>query len=76
MDHQLGLLSKIIHDEDMVRATNFRVTLEFFTDDKYRRVYEYLQDHWRKYGASPDLAVVNNAFPSYEWPLYPQSFFF
>ena len=73
MDHQLGLLSKIIHDTEMVTAINARVTLEFFTDDKYRRVYEYLQDHWRKYGTSPDLAVVNNAFPSYEWPSYNQS---
>lgn len=73
MDHQLGLLSKIIHDGEMVTAVNSRVTLEFFTDDRYHRVYEYLQDHWRKYGTSADLAVVNNAFPSYEWPVVSQS---
>lgn len=73
MDHQLGLLSKIIHDGEMVRAVNARVTLEFFTDDKYHRVYEYLLDHWRKYGTSADLAVVNNAFPSYEWPVFKNS---
>jgi replicative DNA helicase len=73
MDHQLGLLSKIIHGTDMVTAINARVTLEFFTDDKYHRVYEYLQDHWRKYGTSADLAVVNSAFPSYEWPVFGQS---
>jgi replicative DNA helicase len=73
VDHQLGLLSKIIHDSEMVTAINSRVTLEFFTDDKYRRVYEYLQDHWRKYGTSADLPVVTNAFPSYEWPTFKQS---
>ena len=73
MDHQLGLLSRIIHDAEMVTAVNARVTPEFFTDDKYRRVYEYLQDHWRRYGTSADLAVVANAFPSYEWPAFVQT---
>ena len=73
MDHQLGLLTRIIHDAEMVTAVNARVTPEFFTDDKYRRVYEYLQDHWRRYGTSADLAVVANAFPSYEWPVFVQT---
>jgi replicative DNA helicase len=73
MDHQLGLLSKIINDTEMITAINARVTPEFFTDDKYRRIYEYLQDHWRKYGTSADLAVVGNAFPSYQWPVFNQT---
>ena len=73
MDHQLGLLSRIIHDADIVTAVNAKITPEFFTDDKYRRVYDYLQEHWRKYSTSADIAVVNNAFPAYEWPVFTQT---
>jgi replicative DNA helicase len=73
MDIQMALLSRVIHDEDIATVVNARITPEFFTDDKYRRVYEYLLDHWRKFGQPPDLAVVRAAFPSYDWPVQVQN---
>jgi replicative DNA helicase len=73
VDVQQALLSKIIHDGDISWVVNARVTPEFFTDDRYRRVYEYLVSHWQKYGDSPSLAVTRNAFPSFDWPEFPES---
>jgi replicative DNA helicase len=73
MDHQQALLCKIVHDSDIVTAVNARITPDFFTDDKWRRVYEYLLDHWRRFSTPPDLAVVGAAFPSYDWPVFGQS---
>ncbi len=73
MDIQQALLSKIIHGQDTVAAVNGRITTEFFTDDRYMRVYQFLLDHWQKYGTPADLAVTQQAFPSYEWPEYKQS---
>lgn len=73
MDVQRALLSRLIRDGDIVKAVNARVTPEFFTDDKYRRVFEYMLDHWRRYSTPADIGVVASAFPSYEWPEYEQT---
>lgn len=73
MDVQQALLSKIVHGQDIVAAVNGRITTEFFTDDRYKRVYQFLLDHWQKYGTPADLAVVQASFPSYDWPEYRQS---
>lgn len=67
MDVEGALLARIIHDQSLPLAVKGRITPEFFRDDTYRRVYEYMLDHWRKYSQAPDLAVVNRSFPSYEW---------
>jgi replicative DNA helicase len=45
---------------------NSRITPEFFSDDSYRRIYEYLLTHWGKYAMAPDEAVVKGAFPNFE----------
>ena len=72
MDIQHALLSKVILDSSITIAVNAKITTDFFTDDKYQRVWEYLVEHWRKYGTPPDEAVVKLAFPSYQWKTYPQ----
>ena len=72
MDVQQALLSKVINDSAISLAVNARITPEFFTDDKWRGVYEYCLDRWRRYGTPPDADVVRGAFPSYEFPLFAQ----
>lgn len=76
MDIQQALLSKIIHDTDIVTAVNARITPEFFGDDRWRRIYEWLLDHWRQYGTPPDLNATAHAFPNYTWPNYGNSIHF
>lgn len=72
MDAQLALLSKAILHKDLRRVVNSRITLDFFTDDRYRRVFDYLLTHWRKYGIPPDEHVVLGAFPTLELADDPQ----
>lgn len=71
MDVQRYLLSKIIHEQAISSAVSAKITPEFFTDDRYRRVYEFLIDHWRRYGQPADIEVMADKFPSYEWPVSP-----
>ena len=73
MDLQQALLSKIIRDRDLATVVNARITADFFTDDQWRRVYEYLINHWRKFSTSPDLESVKHDFPSHNWPELDQS---
>jgi replicative DNA helicase len=71
MDVQRHLLSKLIHDQAISVAVAGKITPEFFTDDRYRRVYEYLVEHWRTYGQPADIEVMRDKFPSHEWPTSP-----
>ena len=67
MDIQKALLSKLIHEQAASPTwSTARITPEFFTDEQYRRIYEYLIEHWRKYGQPADLDVMTHAFPSYD----------
>lgn len=71
MDVQRFLLSKIIHEQAIATAVSAKILPAFFTDDRYRRVYEYLIEHWRKYGQPADIEVMRDKFPSYDWPVSP-----
>lgn len=72
MDVQLALLSKVILYGELRSVINARITGEFFTDDRYKRVFSYLTRHWQDYGIAPDAAVMKTAFPNMEWEDDPQ----
>jgi len=72
MDVQHALLSKIILHAGLNKVVDARITTAFFTDDHYRRVYEYLLSHWQEYGVPPDASVVAQAFPAMTWEDHPQ----
>ena len=72
MDVQGAFLAKVILHQDLRQAVNARITEDHFTDDRYKRVYGYLLKHWKEYGTSPDISVVQRAFPSMEWDDHPQ----
>jgi replicative DNA helicase len=72
MDVQGAFLAKVIIGQDLRRAVNARIGEQHFTDDRYKRVYGYLLQHWKDYGTSPDLTVVQRAFPSMDWEDHPQ----
>jgi len=72
MDVQLALLSKVVLDGELTAVVNARITGDFFTDDRYRRVYEYMTKHWQDYGVAPDASVMLAAFPAMEWLEHPQ----
>jgi replicative DNA helicase len=72
VDIQHALLSKVVLDGDIVTPIKARITDDFFTDDRYRRVWQYLIDYWGKYGDAPNAAAMKIAFPSYSWKPEPQ----
>lgn len=67
MDEQLGALSKMIVNGELRPFVEAKITEDFFPDEKYRRVYIYLLDHWKQFSAPADLSVVSRAFPTYKW---------
>jgi replicative DNA helicase len=67
MDVQGAFLAKVILHQDLRRAINARITEVHFNDERYKRVYAYLLKHWKEYGTSPDLPVVQRAFPTMHW---------
>ena len=66
-DWQHAFLSQVILDQDMMAAVNAGITSEFFRDERYRQVYEFLTDHWTRYGTPADEDVVHSAFPTLKW---------
>jgi replicative DNA helicase len=72
VDVQGAFLAKVILHQDMRKAINARISDAHFTDDQYKRVFGYLLKHWKEYGTSADLAVVQRAFPSMVWDDDPQ----
>ena len=73
MDVQGAFLAKVILHQDLRKAVNARIGEQHFTDDRYKRVYGYLLQHWKEYGVSPDISVVQHAFPSMTWDDHPQT---
>ena len=66
MDVEGGLISSVLSDEEaLTLALQRRVTIEWFTDDQHRNVWEYIADHFNKYGTAPDQDIVAGAYPSY-----------
>ena len=72
MDIQHALLSKIILGEDLQSAVDAKVTPEWFTDERYQRIYAYCLKHWRRHGVAPDEAVIKRSYPSYSWDPHSQ----
>jgi replicative DNA helicase len=72
VDVQGAFLAKVILHQDLRAAVNARIGEQHFTDDRYQRVYGYLLQHWKDYGVSPDLTVVQRAFPSMQWDDHTQ----
>lgn len=72
MDVQHALLSKVVLYDELTTVVNARITKDFFTDDQYRRVFEYMTKHWADYGVAPDASVMLAAYPNMEWIEHPQ----
>ncbi len=60
-------LGRVIRDGLIKDAVSGRITTEFFKDPQWRRVYEFMLEHWRKYAQPADLAIIAANFPTYTW---------
>lgn len=78
MDAEGGLITSVLADEEnLTLALQRRVSAEWFTDDHHRNVWDYIAEHFKKYGTAPTEDVVLNAYPSYvmEPTAQPTSFY-
>ena len=66
-DWQHAFLSKVILEQEMREAVNARITTEFFRDERYQRVFEFMLDHFGRHGTAPDEQVLHQAFPAMTW---------
>jgi replicative DNA helicase len=67
MDVEREFLSYVVLNAATRSAVNARITPEFFNDPQWRRVYEYVLDHWRRFNQAADEHVVHGNFPSVRW---------
>jgi replicative DNA helicase len=67
MDVEREFLSYVVLNTATRSAVAARITVEFFNDPQWRRVYEYTLDHWRKYSQPADEAVIHGNFPNLRW---------
>jgi replicative DNA helicase len=67
VDVEREFLSHVVVQEATKDAVTSRITADFFNDPQWRRVYEYLIDHWRKYSVPADEQVVHGNFPHLRW---------
>jgi replicative DNA helicase len=66
-DIQHGALSKMIVEGDLRTFIDARITVDFFPDEKWRKVYRFLLDHWRKYSTPATTDEVRRSYPTYMW---------
>lgn len=66
-DIQHGALSKMIVEGDLRTFIDARITVDFFPDEKWRKVYLWLQNHWKKYSTPATADEVQRAYPTYTW---------
>ena len=66
-DAQHAALSKMIVEGHLRQFVEAKITVEFFPDETWKKVYIYLLGHWRKYSTPPTPDVVARSFPTYEW---------
>lgn len=71
-DVQHALLSQAILGGALPEIIASRITVDFFDDEQYARVYEYLINHWTKYAQTADEPVIKLAFPTMRWVLDSQ----
>jgi replicative DNA helicase len=66
-DVQLQALSRAIAGGAFTEFVESRITVEFFSDDEYRKVWQWALDHWKTYGSAPTEKEANRAFPTVSW---------
>lgn len=66
-DWQQAFLSKVVLDQDTKAAVNAGITPEFFRDEDYRRIYEYILQHYNTYNTPADEQVMRQKFPTEDW---------
>jgi replicative DNA helicase len=72
LDTQRACISKIVIDGTILPFIEQKISKDFFTDEHHLQVWDFIFDHYRQYGKTPDTASVHKAYPNYELPDFPE----
>lgn len=61
---QLQVLNKILFEKDVSLITLNNLNSDYFSD--YKDEFNFIKDHYEKYGKTPDLATFKEKFPSFD----------
>src|SRR5262252_5095855 len=64
MDIEFSTLCKCIDVGGYDQMVDARITASFFLDEENLRIFEWMQTHWNRYGASPRYEAFNHEFPN------------
>ena len=65
MNYEHLLLNRALHDRELTPLFFRGVQSSWFTDETERRVWDFTQNHYSKYGESPSMEVLSANFPTY-----------
>lgn len=71
-DFENLLLAKAIEEENFLALVEAKVSRDFFIDTEHGMVFEWMRDHWAKYGTSPTRQALRKRWPNYELPATPE----
>lgn len=57
----------MVIEQDLKPFIEARITPDFFPDDKHRKVFEMVLDHYRQHSKPPTEAIVLAAYPTYKF---------
>lgn len=66
MDIERGLLTAIVHDDEIAEVHEARITESFFHDDEHLLVWRLINEHWTKHSKLPDFDVVKAHLPTWK----------
>lgn len=70
MDAERALISRIAYSGDgLDRIAGEGIGPEHFADRQAQEIWRFLNEHTRKYGGQPSLAVLRGQFPGYDFPM-------
>lgn len=60
MNVEKNLISKVLHEDDIVTAIDAKITVEFFEDEDNAMVWEFILGYKQDYGSIPTLKVIRD----------------
>lgn len=66
LDNELRLLSRAIRTRDIKPILQRGLKDDWFYVDEYRAVWQFLRQHWTKYGEVPTAVTVKDNFPTFK----------
>ena len=72
MDFGNGLLSVVLTTGELGVAIEAGVRREFFTEERDQHIWDFLVNHFRRFGVAPTPEILEASYPSYEIGQYRQ----